>query len=92
MTYTLAQAAQAAIDVQDACNLSGVVHSFKDIVTSLRNDTGIHYGHSMGTRELNTHPIVQLFASKVSDLAGLGAGDYQVWQAAYTACQKLAAT
>lgn len=83
---TLNQLAQEAIDVQDACNLSGVVHGWhramEDLCTILRE--------SGGTAERNTHPINQLWASKCHDLARMGMSDYEAYSKAYDACKKLA--
>lgn len=83
---TLKQLAQEAIDVQDACNLSGVVHGWhramEDLCDILR-DSG-------GTLERNTHPINQLWASKCHDLARMGMSDYEQFSKAYDACKKLA--
>lgn len=50
---------QDALTVQDACNLSGVVHAFAEILTRMEGDT----------RTRNTHPISKLFADKIADLA-----------------------
>ena len=86
MTKTLKQLAQEAIDVQDACNLSGVVHGWhramEDLFTIFR-DTN--------TYDRNTHPINQLWASKCHDLARMGMSDYEQFSKAYDACKKLAA-
>ena len=63
---TLQQLAQEAIDVQDACNLSGVLRSMTDIVFEtlwpIAHETG------KGTDWVNQHPIVSLFLSKLSSL------------------------
>jgi hypothetical protein len=60
---TIKEAAQMALDVQDACNLSGVVHSFAEVVTALRNSP-----ECTGTDWVNEHPIVTLFLDKLSSL------------------------
>ena len=59
----LKKAAQDALAVQDACNLSGVVHAFSRAMSVIREDTN-------GTDEANTHPIAILFADKIADLTG----------------------
>lgn len=46
---TIKQMAQSALDVQSACNLSGVVYSFANIVKSMRES-------GMDTPTCNTHP------------------------------------
>lgn len=62
-TRTLAQLASEALAVQDACNLSGVVHGFSRAVTRLRELLP-----RAGTAEINKHPICILWSSKVADL------------------------
>ena len=54
-----------AILVQDACNLSGVVHSFSAAMTKLRAVYS-----TQGTDFFNRHPIAVLFASKIASLTG----------------------
>jgi len=54
-----------AIKVQGACNLSGVVHSFNEIIYNLwdeAHDTG------KGTDWVNTHPICRMYAEQVLHL------------------------
>jgi hypothetical protein len=82
---TLKELAQEAIDVQDACNLSGVVHGWhramEDLCDILRDS---------GTDGRNTHPINQMWASKCHDLARMGTSDWEQYSKAYDACKKLA--
>ena len=75
--------AREAIDVQDACNLSGVVQSFARVVSDLGK-------HVQGTEARNTHPIVVLFVSKLQSLS-CGSGDVPGFEAAYSTVQALAA-
>lgn len=80
---TLKQAAQTALDVQNACNLSGVVFSFADCMRAVcETETG-------GTAARNRHPIAVLFANKIADLTGQFC-DGDAFSAAYDACQTLA--
>lgn len=79
---TLQQAAKDAITVQDACNLSGVVHSFSRILA------GPLAG--LDTDARNRHPIARLFASKIGHLTGIGEGDVLAFSAAFDACEQLA--
>jgi hypothetical protein len=65
MTYK--EAAQAAIDCQDACNLSGVVFTFAEAMHAICEE-GHRAGH--GTDWKNTHPIVRMFLYKLTSLAG----------------------
>ncbi len=62
---TMKELAQSALDVQDACNLSGVVHMFSSVMTDLRANNP-----DMGTDDLNHHPISVMFSSKVASLSG----------------------
>lgn len=50
-----------AINVQYACNLSGIVHSFSRVMEKICKDVD-------NTDERNTHPIAVLYASKISSL------------------------
>jgi hypothetical protein len=59
-----------ALMVQSACNLSGVVHSFSEILSSLVKES---QEQGKGTDWVNTHPICVLFAEQITHLAK---GDY----------------
>ena len=83
---TIQQAAQTALDVQDACNLSGVLASFKEIVHEVLWPEARRLGH--GTEWVNQHPIVTLFLSK---LGSLNRGYYECdYLHASDACEALA--
>jgi len=63
---TLQEAAQAALDVQSACNLSGVVNSFAEVTKILWEEarrTG------KGTDWVNTHPICWMFSTQIVHLS-----------------------
>jgi len=71
----LAALAKEALAVQDACNLTGVVHAFSRSVTRLRRAIP-----GEGTRTYNTHPIVRVWISKLADLAGINHDvDFTSW-------------
>ena len=53
-----------AWQVQDACNLSGVAHSFSRAMTDLRAACP-----DQGTEFYNQHPVSQLYADKIRQLA-----------------------
>ena len=53
---------QVALDVQSACNLSGVVHSFSTVVSKIWNEAR---AHGKGTVWVNKHPICVLFAEQI---------------------------
>jgi hypothetical protein len=76
---------QTALDVQNACNLSGVVFSFAAIMQRLCDEA---FANGHGTEWKNSHPIAVLFASKIADLTR---SEYSGFTAAYDACEKAAA-
>lgn len=78
---TLAQLAQDALDVQCACNLSGVVHGFSRAITELRELLP-----KAGTDEINQHPISILWSSKIASLTG--SDNSAVFAQAYVCVQK----
>lgn len=63
-----------AIQAQDACNLSGVVHSFSRAMRRLW-DIAHEQGH--GTDWVNTHRVARLYADKIQSLTGpIQLGDF----------------
>ncbi len=80
---TIQEAAQSAILCQDACNLSGVLASFHNIVHEVLWVEARKLGK--GTDWVNSHCIVALFLSKLVDLNG-----DQDFSQAYDAVKKLA--
>jgi len=57
-----------AIEVQDACNLSGVVHSMDETMSDL---WVMARALGRGTGWVNHHPICRLYASKIAHLTGM---------------------
>ncbi len=82
---TLKQAAQQAIDVQDACNGSGVARALVRVIDVIRESASY-----TGTSYSNQHPIVYLFAYKLMALAGREplSDDAYYWQM-MAECQKI---
>ncbi len=79
----LVTAAKDAILLQDACNLSGIVHTWHKHMEALWAEARDN-GH--GTEWVNTHPICQLFSDKVAQLTqGTSSGYSQ----AYEVCERL---
>ena len=74
-----------AILVQDACNLSGVVHSLAKAMDVIRKEAD-ELGE--GTQYMNTHPVVILFVDKLQSLSG--SNDPSAFSRAYDKCQKMA--
>jgi hypothetical protein len=60
---TLQELAKEALQVQNASNLSGVLHAFTRALKDLR----VHC--PSGSDELHQHPITKLWADKISSLA-----------------------
>jgi hypothetical protein len=71
---------QSAVYALDACNLSGIVHSWSEIMTKLWAEAR---KEGKGTDWVNTHPICRLYAEKVRDLSGL---NYDTFSEAYHYC------
>ncbi len=65
---TEAELVKEAIQVQDACNLSGVVHSFSRAMNRLW--ALAREGEGKGTDWINTHRVSRLYASKIQSLSG----------------------
>ena len=65
---TIQELSKEALQVQDACNLSGVVHGFSRAMTDLR-ELSRQEGWE-GTDNLNSHPIAVLWSSKIASLTG----------------------
>ena len=66
---TIQEAAQKAIDIQDACNLSGVAlaFTFAEVVQVICDESK---RRNKGTGWKNTHPIITMFLLKMADLNG----------------------
>jgi hypothetical protein len=67
-TRSLKDLARNALDVQDACNLSGVVHSFSRDIMRLR--ALLSEEPDFSTDKLNRHPVSVLYSSKIASLTG----------------------
>ncbi len=64
----MSELAREAMDVQNACNLSGVVHSFSRLLPDLRFLLNEELGEKFNGDLLNTHAICILFSSKIASL------------------------
>ena len=79
---------QDAVFAQNACNLSGIVHTFSRVMNKIwveARATG-----NDNTDWVNTHPIAVLYASKVGSLAN--SEDLQSYSEAHDACEAEART
>lgn len=72
-----------AIQVQDACNLSGVVKSWAEAMDAIWAEAR---AQGKGTDYVNTHPVNVLYADKVYSLTGYG----REFGAAYKTAQEKA--
>lgn len=70
---TLRELAQDALQVQDACNLSGVLLSWHHACVDLRQALK-SLGQPCSTADVNHHVIMKLWADKVASLT-----ETQVW-------------
>ncbi len=76
-----------AIDAQDACNLSGIVHSFSDVINKI---WATARALECGTDWVNQHPISVLYSDKIASLSGSNAG-LSAFSTAYDVCKREAA-
>jgi hypothetical protein len=65
---TIQQLANDVLEIQDASNLSGVVHAFHRAISDIWDNARI-LGH--GTDWVNRHPICRAYASKIQSLSRL---------------------
>lgn len=87
---TMKEMCREAILVQDACNLSGVVHSFSNLLPDLRREIGGGDSLNAGTDQVNNHPVCRLFADKIASLAnvqGITTRTMDAYSAAYKFCK-----
>jgi hypothetical protein len=61
-----------ALDVQNACNLSGVVLSFSNMTDKIWKEAR---ELNKGTEYVNNHPITKLYVDKLHSLCGNWDGD-----------------
>lgn len=85
MARTLQQLAQEALDVQDACSLSGVVRSFARALSDLWTVCP-----EAGTDDINRHPISIVWADKIAHLTGTQALGHDAVTAAYKVVHAIA--
>jgi hypothetical protein len=85
---SIQQLAQQCIDVQDACNLSGVA-GFLARVTVTLWDQARADGH--GTTWVNEHPVCVMLTNKLASLTGQYHGGDERFKVAYDWCIERAA-
>jgi hypothetical protein len=84
---TIREAAQLALDGQNACNLSGLVHTLARILDEALWPAAHESG--LGTDWVNKHPIVTLTVDKLMSLNDY-ADPSEDWQRAYRAVTAMA--
>jgi hypothetical protein len=70
-TNTLEGLAAEALQVQDACNLSGLAIRFTKVVAELRECLRSTETGELYTDDVNQHPVVTMWLAKMADLNGL---------------------
>jgi hypothetical protein len=80
---TAKQWADLAISVQDAVNLSGVVYSFSQLLSELRQQAP-----DKGTDWYNQHPLSVMFADKVAHLTGVQSLGSTTFRVSYDWCKQ----
>lgn len=83
MGKTLQDLAKEAINVQDACNLSGVVHGFARCMSAM-----VEMGMNNDARD--NHPITLLWVDKICHLSGYKQDYGTKMMNAYSEAQKIA--
>jgi hypothetical protein len=88
MTYQ--ELAKQALAIQDASNLSGVVHAFSRCMDVLWAEA--RTGEGKGTDWVNTHPIVTLFVDKLASLNRTQGDNFSAVMLAYDKVRTIADT
>lgn len=65
---------QEALQIQDAANLSGLVHSFPKVIDDVWEEAR---EVGQGTRYVNEHPLVRLWLDKLCHLARIQTIDHE---------------
>jgi hypothetical protein len=86
---TIAELAQEALDIQDACNplglSKGYARSLQELADNLRATR-----QESGTDAVRCHPINQLWVAKLAELSGLQILDLREFSFAIAECRELA--
>lgn len=83
---TIAKLAQGALTAQNACNLSGVVHSFSQTLTELWAHA---HANGEGTDWVNTHPVSILYSAQIAYLSSGSLTDSESYSRAHNACSEM---
>jgi len=91
MQRPLSDVARMALECQNACNLSGVVHTFSELMSDLWSEA---HATGKGTDWVNRHPVVTLMLDKLTQLNGVwisSQANFKV-EHAYEEVQRLASS
>lgn len=80
---TMQELCKEVLDVQNASNLSGVVHAFSRAMTDLR--TLLENEPGFNTETINQHPVSILYSDKITSLTH---SDTAAFSKAYEFCCK----
>lgn len=83
---SLAKLARGALAAQNACNLSGVVHSFSQTMTELWAHA---HANGEGTDWVNTHPVSILYSAQIAWLSSGAIADSDLYYKAHNACSEM---
>ena len=84
---TLQQAAADALCVQNAVNLSGVIHAFARAMEAVVDDCR---SKGQGTDDYKKHPVVLMFLDKITDMTHWNGSFTNGYVSAYEDCEKMA--
>ena len=78
---------QLALDSQSACNLSGIVHGFSNVITKVWQQAR---EINQGTNWVNTHPICVLYATQIAHLSSGLVNTTEAYGVSYNFCSRMA--
>ena len=84
---TIQQAAQSTLDVQSACNASGVVFGLSKAMDAICDESN---RRGKGTDWKNKHPILYLYVNKLADMTGQNDLDIDAYGKAHDLCARIA--
>lgn len=87
---TIADLAREAMQIQNACNPLGLTKGFAEATQELADLMRESGEFPFSTYAVSCHPVFQLWASKLHDLACMGLSDTEQFGKAYDECKKLA--
>lgn len=83
-TVLTAREYKVALQIQDASNVSGLAHSFSEVISLIWKEA---HAIGKGTDWVNSHPITVLYADKIMSLTS-GEDRYETFAKAYAKAQE----